>query len=106
MPPSASVPKELRVSEKQWDVYDLEMLTRIQKRVLWLSTYIVHYANFLRPNPEGLKVGGHEASSASVVTLLTALYFYFLRPGERVSIKPNASPVFHAIPLLRPLVPA
>jgi pyruvate dehydrogenase E1 component len=105
MHPSASVPRELRVPEKQWDVYDLEMLDRIQKRVLWLSTYIVHYANFLRPNPDGMKVGGHEASSASVVTLLTALYFYFLRPGDRVSIKPHASPVFHAIQFLRGLLP-
>src|SRR4029453_9405718 len=61
--------------------------------------------NFLRPNPEGLKVGGHEASSASVVTLLTALYFYFLRPGDRVSTQPHASPVFHAIQFLRGLLP-
>ena len=51
---------------QHWDLYDLDMLERIQRRVLWLSTYIVHYANFVRPNPDGLKVGGHEASSASV----------------------------------------
>src|SRR5215475_4631989 len=105
MNPAASVPTEVGARERPWDLYDLEMLTRIQKRVLWLSTYIVHYANFLRPNPEGLKVGGHEASSASVVTLLIALYFYFLRPGDRVSIKPHASPVFHAIQFLRGLLP-
>ena len=90
---------------QHWDLYDLDMLERIQRRVLWLSTYIVHYANFVRPNPDGLKVGGHEASSASVVTLLTALYFYFLRPGDRVSIKPHASPVFHAIQFLRGALP-
>ncbi len=90
---------------QQWDLYDLDMLERIQQRVLWLSTYIVHYANFVRPNPDGIKVGGHEASSASVVTLLTALYFYFLRPGDRVSIKPHASPVFHAIQFLRGVLP-
>lgn len=90
---------------KPWDMYDLEMLDRIQKRVLWLSTYTVHDANFLRSNPDGIKVGGHQASSASVVTLLTALYFYCLRPGDRVAIKPHASPVFHAIQFLRGLLP-
>src|SRR4029078_9666828 len=47
-------------------------------------------------NPDKSKVGGHQASSASVVTILTALYFAFLRPGDRVSIKPHASPAFHA----------
>lgn len=95
----------LRVQEKRWDIYDLEMLDCIQRRVLWLSTYMVHHANFLRPNPEGIKVGGHQASSASVVTLMTALYFYFLRPGDRVSVKPHASPVFHAVQFLRGFLP-
>ena len=99
----ADMPSSARV--RPWDLYDLDMLERIQRRVLWLSTYIVHYANFVRPNPDGLKVGGHEASSASVVTLLTALYFYFLRSGDRVSIKPHASPVFHAIQFLRGALP-
>jgi pyruvate dehydrogenase E1 component len=105
MHPASPAPSELSPRERPWDLYDLEMLARIQQRVLWLSTYMIHYANFLRPNPEGVKVGGHEASSASVVTLLTALYFYFLRPGDRVSIKPHASPVFHAIQFLRGLLP-
>lgn len=90
---------------ERWNAYDLDMLDCIQRRVLWLSTYMVHHANFLRPNPDKLKVGGHQASSASVVTLLTALYFHFLRPGDRVSIKPHASPVFHAIQFLRGLLP-
>ena len=53
MHPPSSVPRELGAPERPWDVYDLEMLDRIQKRVLWLSTYIVHYANFLRPNADG-----------------------------------------------------
>jgi len=92
-------------SLQHWDAYDLDMLDRIEQRVLWLSTYMVHYANFVRPNPEGVKVGGHEASCSSVVTLLTALYFYFLRPEDRVSIKPHASPVFHAIQFLRGFLP-
>jgi pyruvate dehydrogenase E1 component len=74
----------------------LATLESIERRLLWLSTQIVHHANNVRPNPEKNKVGGHQASSASVVTILTALYFAFLRAGDRVSIKPHASPVFHA----------
>jgi len=72
------------------------ILESIQKRVLWLSMYMVHHANNLRDNPDGIKVGGHQASSASVVGILTALYFDWLRAGDRISIKPHASPVFHA----------
>ena len=75
---------------------DLATLEAIERRLLWLSTLIVHHANNVRPNPEKSKVGGHQASSASVVTILTALYFRYLRAGDRVSIKPHASPVFHA----------
>lgn len=79
----------------------LETLDRIQRRVLWLATRMVHEANHIRPNPDHTKVGGHQASSASVVSILTALYFGgWLRPGDRVSIKPHASPVFHAIQYL------
>src|SRR4051812_17232172 len=75
----------------------LSTLHEIEQRILWLSTMIVHHANNVRPNPDKpTKVGGHQASSASVATILTALYFSFLRPGDRVSIKPHASPVFHA----------
>jgi pyruvate dehydrogenase E1 component len=84
--------------------HDVEMLERIQRRVLWLSIYMVHYANFVR-EASASKVGGHQASSSSVVTLLTALYFRYLRPGDLVSIKPHASPVFHAIQFLRGLLP-
>jgi len=68
--------------------------------VLWLSTQIVHYANNVRPNPDKSKVGGHQASSASVVSIMTALYFHFLKEGDRVAVKPHASPVFHAIQYL------
>ncbi|MFN8592315.1 MAG: 1-deoxy-D-xylulose-5-phosphate synthase N-terminal domain-containing protein [Thermomicrobiales bacterium] len=75
---------------------DLAILESIERRLLWLSTQIVHHANNVRPNPDKSKVGGHQASSASVATIITALYFSFLRPGDRVSIKPHASPVFHA----------
>src|SRR5205814_8694510 len=90
---------------KTWDVYDLEILDRIQRRILLLTTYKIHQPNFLRPDPGRIRVGGHQASSASVVTLLTVLYFYFLRPADRVSVKPHASPVFHAIQFLRGLLP-
>ena len=72
-------------------------LQEIERRVLWLSTAIVHHANRVRPNPSGLKVGGHQASSASMVTIMTSLYFRHLRAQDRVSVKPHASPVLHAI---------
>jgi pyruvate dehydrogenase E1 component len=76
---------------------DLLTLQEIERRVLWLSTNIVHHANNVRENPDKpTKVGGHQASSASVVTIMTALYFHFLQAGDRISIKPHASPVFHA----------
>jgi pyruvate dehydrogenase E1 component len=76
------------------------MLHEIQKRVLWLSIYMVDYANRVRPNPSGLKVGGHQASSASVVTIMTYLFFEYMKAGDRISVKPHASPVYHAIQYL------
>ena len=78
----------------------LETLNRIQDRILWLSMRIVHEANSVRPTRDGVKVGGHQASSASMVTIMTALYFHLLKHGDRVSVKPHASPVFHAIQYL------
>src|ERR1700753_4434674 len=75
----------------------LRTLQAIEDRLLWLSTAIVDQANRVRPNPSGLKVGGHQASSASMVTIMTALWFEQLRAGDRVSVKPHASPVLHAI---------
>jgi pyruvate dehydrogenase E1 component len=79
----------------------LEVLERIQQKVLWLSTYMVHHANNLRPNPEGVKVGGHQASSSSVVSLLTALYFDALRSDDLVAVKAHGSPAFYAAQYLR-----
>jgi pyruvate dehydrogenase E1 component len=79
----------------------LPTLEAIQKRVLWLSAYLVHHANSVRPNPDGTKVGGHQASSSSVVGLMTALYFHALRPGDIVATKAHASPVLYAIEFLR-----
>jgi len=74
-----------------------EPLSAIAERVLWLSTAIVHHANRVRSNSSGLKVGGHQASSASMVTIMTSLWFQALRPGDRVSVKPHASPVLHSL---------
>ncbi|WP_410670910.1 transketolase-like TK C-terminal-containing protein [Amycolatopsis sp. cmx-4-68] len=72
-------------------------LAAIERRVLWLAAAIVHQANRVRPNPSGLKVGGHQASCASLVSIMTSLWFRHLRPEDRVSVKPHASPVLHAI---------
>jgi len=72
-------------------------LREVEQRILWLSTAIIDDANRVRPNPSGLKVGGHQASSASMVTIMTALWFEHLRADDRVSVKPHASPVLHAI---------
>ncbi|MER8595041.1 transketolase [Mesorhizobium sp. M1182] len=82
------------------DKQKLEALSALEKKVLWLSTWMIHNANHLRENTDGLKVGGHQASSASLVTIMTALYFSVLRPHDRVAVKPHASPVFHAIQYL------
>jgi len=78
----------------------LKTLQEIEQRVLWLSTLMIHHANNVRPNSEKTKVGGHQASSASVVSIVTALYFHFLKAGDRVSIKPHASPAYHAAQFL------
>ena len=79
---------------------DVQILESIQRRVLWLTTLIIHHANHVRPNPDDMKVGGHQASSSSLVSILTALYFRHLDSGDRVSVKPHASPAFHAIQYL------
>ncbi|MCM6776623.1 pyruvate dehydrogenase [Nocardia sp. CDC159] len=76
---------------------DPHALAAIERRVLWLSTAMIHHANRVRPNPSGLKVGGHQASCASMVSIMTSLWFEHLRPGDRVSVKPHASPVLHAV---------
>jgi pyruvate dehydrogenase E1 component len=73
------------------------MLRELERKVRWLSTYMIHHANHEIDRGDGLKVGGHQASSASLCTLMTALYFHVLRPEDRVAVKPHASPVFHAI---------
>ena len=74
----------------------LAMLQAIEKKLLWLASWTIHHANHVRPGPDSVKVGGHQASCASVASIITALYFDVLRPGDRVAVKPHASPIFHA----------
>ncbi|HEY1858252.1 transketolase [Acidocella sp.] len=75
----------------------LETLAGVEQKLLWLSAWMIHNANHLRPNRDGLKVGGHQASCASVASIMTALYFDSLRPFDRVAVKPHAGPVLHAV---------
>ncbi len=82
------------------DDRSIAMLEALEKKVLWLSSWMIHNANHVRQNRDGLKVGGHQASSASLATIMSALYFSVLRPQDRVAVKPHASPVFHAIQYL------
>jgi pyruvate dehydrogenase E1 component len=82
------------------DQEKLAILGELERKVLWLATWMIHNANHLRDNEDGLKVGGHQASSASLVTIMTALYFAVLRPEDRVAVKPHASPIFHALQYL------
>ncbi len=82
------------------DRQQLELLAALERKILWLSTWTIHHANHIRSNEDGLKVGGHQSSSASLATIMTALYFAILRPEDRVAVKPHASPVFHAIQYL------
>jgi pyruvate dehydrogenase E1 component len=85
------------MTELRAEAENLDALDEIERQVLWLSTAIIHHANRVRPNPGGLKVGGHQASSASMVSIMTSLWFRHLRAADRVSVKPHASPVLHAI---------
>src|SRR6201994_1921153 len=93
-------PAKVRRNAMAIDSARLEMLSALTRKVLWLSSWTIHHANHLRESPDGLKVGGHQASSASLATIMSALYFHVLRPEDRVAVKPHASPVFHAIQYL------
>src|SRR6202789_3538598 len=79
---------------------DLALLSALERKVLWLASWTIHHANHLRESSDGLKVGGHQASSASLATIMTALYFHSLRPQDRVAVKPHAAPNFPAIQYL------
>src|SRR5271156_3465604 len=75
----------------------VRILKQLERKLLWLSSWMIHNANHIRPNRDGLKVGGHQASCASVISIMTALYFEIARPQDRIAVKPHAGPVFHAI---------
>ncbi|QUD89900.1 transketolase [Phenylobacterium montanum] len=77
-----------------------DVIAELDDKVRWLSAWTIHNANHLRESRDGLKVGGHQASSASMATIMSALYFSVLQPEDRVAVKPHASPVFHAIQYL------
>ena len=79
---------------------DMAVLTELERKILWLASWTIHNANHLRESTDGLKVGGHQASCASLATIMTALYLATLRPQDRVAVKPHAAPVFHAIQYL------
>ena len=76
---------------------DIEALKVLDERLLWLSAWTIHYANHVRENVDGLKVGGHQASCASMTTIMAALYFHALGSNDRVAVKPHAGPLLHAI---------
>ena len=78
---------------------DLDTLDAVQRRVLWLAVRMVDHANRERP-PGEIKVGGHQASSASMVGIMTALWFGHITGDDKVAVKPHASPVYHAIKYL------
>src|SRR5260370_29665427 len=90
----------IRSTAMATDPERLELLSALARKVLWLSSWTIHHANHIRPNADGLKVGGHQASSASLATILSPLSFSFLRPADRVAVQPHASPVFHSIQYL------
>lgn len=79
---------------------DIATLQALEKKILWLATWMIHNANNLRSSGDGVKVGGHQASCASMVSVMTALYLHTLRPQDRIAVKPHAGPVFHAIQYL------
>jgi pyruvate dehydrogenase E1 component len=76
---------------------DIEALRILDERLRWLSAWTIHHANHIRENDDGLKVGGHQASCASMTAIMAALYFHALGPNDRVAVKPHAGPVLHAI---------
>ena len=75
----------------------VEMIDQLDTRLRWLSAWTIHNANNVRESRDGLKVGGHQASCASMTAIMAALYFYAIRPNDRVAVKPHAGPVLHAI---------
>ena len=87
----------LPLAAAQDDSRRAHLLRQLERKLLWLSAWTIHNANHVRPNRDGLKVGGHQASCASAISILSALYFEVARPQDRIAVKPHAGPVFHAI---------
>jgi pyruvate dehydrogenase E1 component len=75
----------------------IDALEQIETRLRWLSSWTIHNGNHLRSKRDGLKVGGHQASCASMTAIMAALYFHALRPQDKVAVKPHAGPVLHAV---------
>ncbi|GGC50001.1 pyruvate dehydrogenase E1 component [Siccirubricoccus deserti] len=84
-------------AERESEPERLRLLRALERKLLWLSAWMIHHANHVRPNRDGLKVGGHQASCASVISIMAALYFEILKPEDRLAVKPHAGPVFHAV---------
>ncbi|HEY0131577.1 MAG TPA: transketolase, partial [Allosphingosinicella sp.] len=82
---------------KKTSAPDLDALRLLEERLRWLSAWTIHNANHLRTSPDGLKVGGHQASCASMTAIMAALYFHALGPNDKVAVKPHAGPVLHAV---------
>ncbi|MBU6252953.1 MAG: transketolase, partial [Alphaproteobacteria bacterium] len=83
------------VAESRADL--ISNLEALDTRLRWLSSWTVHNANHIREKRDGLKVGGHQASCASMTAIMAALYFHALRPQDKVAVKPHAGPVLQAI---------
>ena len=75
----------------------IALVEQLDDRLRWLSAWTIHHANHLRPSRDGVKVGGHQASCASMSTIMASLYFAGLGPNDRVAVKPHAGPLLHAI---------
>ena len=90
-------PLSAPASLEHFDSRHVHVLKQLERKLLWLSSWMIHHANHIRPNRDGLKVGGHQASCASVISIMAALYFEIARPQDRIAVKPHAGPVFHAI---------
>jgi len=76
---------------------DIEALKLLDERLRWLSAWTIHHANHIRDSDDGLKVGGHQASCASMTAIMAALYFHALGENDRVAVKPHGGPILHAI---------
>jgi pyruvate dehydrogenase E1 component len=91
-------PEEQMNQHSSFDRADtVQALETLDKRLRWLSSWTIHHANHIRDSRDGLKVGGHQASCASMTAIMSALYFHALGPNDRVAVKPHAGPVLHAI---------